>query len=51
MKPHKLRILIADDEPKYVRALEVILKGEGYEPWWPRMAPRLWKRPSATRRS
>jgi DNA-binding response OmpR family regulator len=32
MTTHKPRILIADDEPKYVRALQSILKGEGYDP-------------------
>ena len=31
MKPNKLHILIADDEPKYAYALQVILEDEGYE--------------------
>jgi two-component system KDP operon response regulator KdpE len=31
MKPNKLRILIADDEPKYVFILQALLEGEGYE--------------------
>jgi DNA-binding response OmpR family regulator len=31
MKPNKLRILIADDEPKYLYILQALLGGEGYE--------------------
>jgi DNA-binding response OmpR family regulator len=32
MPPNKPRILVADDESKYLYALEFILKSEGYEP-------------------
>ena len=31
MNRGKLRILVADDEPKYVRALQVNLEASGYE--------------------
>ncbi len=31
MKPNTLRILIADDEPKYLYALQILLEDEGYE--------------------